>query len=334
MTSLPKDNSGKKTSDTGSEFSIIREIFAPLAEGAPGAFGLTDDAASLTPRGGYDLVLTKDTLVAGVHFLESDPADLVARKALRVNLSDLAAKGADPVGYLLSCAWPSGTNVDFIKSFAGGLAADQSTFGITLLGGDTVRTPGPLTLSITAIGELPVGHMLRRSGALPGDTLYVTGTIGDAFLGLELLAGRLQLDSADHRQVVVGRYQIPEPKVSLGPALRGLAHGSVDVSDGLLADTQHLAEASGVKINLDLTAVPLSAAGQASGVDRLRLASGGDDYEILFTASEEEADTIAELARTHNVAIHAIGHVEVGQGLSVFDESGKPLDITAYGYEH
>jgi len=334
MTSLPKDSLTKKTGDRAGEFSIIRKIFAPLAKDAPGAFGLTDDAASLSPRSGHDLVLTKDTLVEGVHFLSSDPADLVARKVLRVNLSDLAAKGATPIGYLLSCAWPAETTIDFIKSFASGLAADQSEFGLTLLGGDTVRTPGPLTLSVTAIGEVPTGQMLRRSGAQTGDDLYVTGTIGDAFLGLEILQDRLSMDSGEMRTALVAGYQVPSPRVSLGPALRGIAHGSIDVSDGLLADARHLAEASGVKVDLDLKAVPLSTAARASGADLLRLASGGDDYEILFTASADDAETIAELGLKHGVAVHRIGRVQAGEGLSVFDERGNPVDVTIYGYEH
>ena len=334
MTSLPKDNPSKKTSGTAGEFSIIREIFAPLAKDAPGAFGLTDDAATLSPRSGCDLVLTKDTLIAGVHFLESDPPDLVARKALRVNLSDLAAKGADPLGYLLSCAWPTDMKIDFIRSFASGLAADQSAFGFPILGGDTVRTPGPLTLTVTAIGEVPAGKMLRRSGARPGDDLYVTGTIGDAFLGLEILQGRLQIDDADTRRALISRYQKPEPRVSLGPALREIAHGSIDVSDGLFADARHMAEASGVGIDLDLQKIPLSTAAQTSGADRLQLASGGDDYEILFTASKSDVDEIAKLASEHGMGIHSIGRVKAGEGLRVLDENGNPLDIAAYGYEH
>lgn len=334
MTSLPKDNPIKKTAAAEGEFSLIREIFAPLTQDAPGAFGLKDDAACLQPREGYDLVLTKDALVAGVHFLESDPADLVARKALRVNLSDLAAKGATPLGYLLSCAWPAGTSVDDIKSFAKGLALDQSEFGLSLLGGDTVRTPGPMTLSVTAIGEVLEGRMLRRAGAEPGDRLYVTGVIGDALLGLDVLQQRLRMEEADHRKALIARYRCPEPKVRLGPALLGLAHASIDVSDGLLADARHLAEASNVKIELDLHDIPLSDAARASGVDRLRLASGGDDYEILFTASEDAAGPIADLANDHNVGIHAIGRVQSGEGLDVLDENGRSLDVTNYGYEH
>ena len=334
MTSLPKDSPAKESSGHLHEFSIIREIFAPLSKSAPGAFGLQDDAACLAPKPGHDLVLTKDTLVSGVHFLSDDPADLIAKKSLRVNLSDLAAKGAVPVGYLLSCAWPETTTAEFIRRFADGLQDDQDKYGFSLLGGDTVRTPGPLTVTVTAIGEVPAGQMLRRSGAKSGDDLYLTGTIGDASLGLQVLQSNLDVASVDDKAALVRRYHLPDPRVTLGPKLLGIAHGSIDVSDGLFADARHVAEVSGVRIVLEAEHIPLSAAARAIEADPIALGSGGDDYEILFTAGADASDLTAALSKDLNIEIHRVGRVETGEGLCVLDETGAELDIGEYGYEH
>ena len=334
MTSLPKDRSDQNKPSGLDEFSIIREVFAPLSKSASGAFGLTDDAAIIAPRVGYDLVLTKDTLVAGVHFLASDTPDLIARKCLRVNLSDLAAKGASPLGYLLSCAWPEGTDIDFIRKFAAGLSQDQSEFGLPLLGGDTVRTTGPLTLSITAIGEVPSGQMLLRSGAKAGDHVYLTGTVGDAFVGLRILQGGVPMEATDLESVLLDRYRLPQPRLAMGGALLDIAHASIDVSDGLFADARHLAEASGLQVTIDLQHVPVSKAAQASGIDALTLAAGGDDYEILFTAPPGDAKAIAKLGDDFGLGVKRIGQVTKGKGLRVLDGQGNVVEISDYGYEH
>lgn len=226
------------------EFLIIRDFFAPLAAEAPGAFGLTDDAALIG-----DFVVTKDMLIEGVHFLKTDPMDLVARKLVRVNVSDLAAKGAKPIGYFLACAWPSGVKRTAIEDFARGLKEDQTRYKIALYGGDTTRhaaAAGALTLSATFFGAAPRSGMVRRDGATAGDDLFVSGAIGDAGLGLAALQ-KLEKFSAADRDYLSGRYRLPEPRVTLGGALPGLANASIDVSDGLLADAGHLAERAGLQ---------------------------------------------------------------------------------------
>ena len=246
------------------EFDLIETYFKPLAKGAPGALGLADDAAVLTPTGGHDLVVTQDMLVEGVHFRDTDPAGRVAQKALRVNLSDLAAMGATPVAYLLSLALPAAVDDAWVAAAAAGLAADQAEFGVHLIGGDTVSTPGPLTLSITALGQTPNGLALRRSGARPGDLVMVSGMIGDACLGLDVLEGgdttAPGAPGAPGADYLVDRYQLPSPRLSLGLALRGLATAAIDISDGLVADLGHLCGASGVGAAVDLGRVPVSPA--------------------------------------------------------------------------
>lgn len=319
------------------EFSLIADIFAPLAAGAPGAYGLKDDAASFTPSSGMDTVLTVDALVEGVHFLSTDPAGGVARKLLRVNLSDLAAKGATPRGYLLTTAWRPDTSFEWIAEFAAGLAADQHHFGVTLWGGDTVSTPGPLTFSLTAIGEAPQGRMLRRGGARPGDGLFLTGTVGDAALGLAVAQGRLKVSGEDEA-ALVGRYRQPEPRVSVGPRLIGFAHAALDVSDGLMADLTHLCEVSGVGARIEVARLPLSpAAGRVAGEPALleTILTGGDDYEILFAAPPETVAVIDSLAAETGVRITRIGTaLDAGEGVSVLSASGEPLALKRLGFRH
>jgi thiamine-monophosphate kinase len=253
------------------EFELIARRLRPLAAGHPGALDLTDDAALLDPPAEHELVLTKDAMVEGVHFRPEDPPGDVAKKLLRVNLSDLAAMGAEPLGHLLALARPSSLCDDWLGAFCDGLADDQRRFGTTLLGGDTVSTPGPLILSLTAIGSVPRGEALKRSGAKADDDLWVSGTLGDAALGLRVLQGTLDapedsdapddpeaLDAA--RAYLIERYRLPRPRLALGAALRRLAHAAIDVSDGLIADLGHVLEASnlGAEVRADL--LPLSPA--------------------------------------------------------------------------
>lgn len=315
------------------EFERIRRFFAPLA-GAAG-LGLTDDAA-LIRAGIGDLVITTDALVAGVHFIGDEPADLIARKALRVNLSDLAAMGAEPEGYTLALALPHHLDDAWLGCFAEGLAADQAEYAITLIGGDTVATPGPLTLSITALGRVPAEQMLRRSGARPGDVVAVTGTIGDAALGLDLLQRRLALDPASSG-FLIGRYRLPRPRTALGPKLRGLASAALDVSDGLAADLGHIAAASGVRIVIDADRVPLSDAARtarANGASVERILAGGDDYELALTFSPGRSETIFMLAEAIAVPLTRIGRVEVGQGVHILDCEGQAIRLGCEGYRH
>jgi thiamine-monophosphate kinase len=261
------------------EFGRIARYLAPLAAD-PGAIGLVDDAAEL----GHGLIATADAIVEGVHFLPSDPPELIARKLLRVNLSDLAAKGATPLHYLLTMALPARCDDRWVERFAAGLAEDQQLFGIVLMGGDSVSTPGPVTLSVTAIGRAAPGGMVRRGGARAGDELWVSGTIGDGALGLLAATGQLMEPDG----YLAGRYRLPEPRVALGPALAGLVHAMMDVSDGLVGDLEHMATASGAAATVDAIAVPLSDATAAAVASDPSLfatvLTGGDDYELLFAA--------------------------------------------------
>jgi thiamine-monophosphate kinase len=313
------------------EFALIRKYFAPLAAGFSGALDLEDDAATYAPPSGHDLVLTADALVEGRHYLASDPADLIARKMLRVNLSDLAAKGAKPVGYLMTTALGPDIDEAWIAKFAAGLAADQQEYGIALMGGDTVATPGPTTLSLTALGLVPTGRALRRRGAKPGDRLYVSGTIGDGILGLKVLKGELFDLVAGQREALSDRYHLPQPRLALGAALLagGKVTAAMDVSDGLVADAGHIGEASRCGLVIHADRVPLSASAQealAADLDLLPvLLSGGDDYELLFTAGAgfQAPETVTE-----------IGEVVSGSGVKVLDRDGAELSLKAGGWQH
>ncbi len=319
------------------EFELIRRHFRPLAT-TPGALGLSDDAALLVPSEGKDLVLTADALIGGVHFLDDDPADLVARKLLRVNLSDLAAMGAAPLGYLLTTAWPAALGEEWIRAFAAGLAADQKTFDVALLGGDTVSTTGPIALSLTAIGQVPTGAALGRDGARPGDRLFLTGALGDGALGLLAARGDLAGPATDDLAYLERRYRLPEPRTAVGPRLVGVASAAIDVSDGLVADAGHLAEASAVAIAIERELLPLSPAAarlvEAAPKHWPTILGGGDDYELLFTASSEAREQIEAIARESGVSIAEIGVVDEGDRVGVLDEDGKALELPSGGWRH
>src|SRR5271156_1483120 len=247
--------------DSPGEDDLIARYFAPLA-GAAG-LGLKDDVALLTPPSGRDLVLTTDALVAGVHFFADDPPGAIARKALRVNLSDLAAKGAAPLGFMLVLALPTGWTADWLEDFARGLGEDARAWDCPLLGGDTGKTPGPLTLPLTARGSAAIGRMAARTGVRPSDRLYVSGTIGDAALGLRLRLGQGPLLSEAHRLHLLDRYLLPRPRLALAPAMV-FAHGGMDVSDGFVGDLTKMLRVSGVSARIDLARLPLSAAASAA----------------------------------------------------------------------
>ena len=315
------------------EFAFIDQLLKPLARGTPAALGLVDDAAVLDPPPGRQLVLTKDAMVAGVHFLERDPPGQVARKLLRVNLSDLAAMGADPLGYLLAVIRPRDLGEAWFTAFCEGLAEDQREYRVGLLGGDTTSTPGPLTLSLTAVGSVPEGQALRRSGARPGDDLWVSGTLGDGALGLRVLQQRLGAGPAA-TTFLVDRYRCPQPRVALGRALRGLATAALDISDGLLADLGHIAEASAVGAVVEAARLPLSAA--ATGLDGALEAAltGGDDYELLFTAPPERVQRIGRLAGEVHLPLTRIGRIEPGTGVRALDPDGLELPLERRGWTH
>jgi thiamine-monophosphate kinase len=315
------------------EFEFIAARLKPLAAGTPGALDLEDDAALLDPPPGTTLVLTKDAMVAGVHFLADDPPGEIAKKLLRVNLSDLAAMGAAPLGYLLALARANETPESWLAGFCQGLAEDQAEFAIGLLGGDTVSTPGPLTLSLTAIGQVPQRQALRRRGALPGDDLWVSGTLGDAALGLLVLQGKLD-PTEDGRDALVRRYRLPQPRLGLGEALRGLAHAALDVSDGLLADLGHILEASGAGAELWAERLPLcTAARDLPGVRDAAL-SGGDDYELLFTVPPARREQVVALARRLGLPLTRIGRIEAGSRVRVLDETGQEIAPVRRGWQH
>jgi thiamine-monophosphate kinase len=308
------------------EFAIIAEHFAPLA--GEGALGLADDAAVLTPPPNRELVLCADAIVEGVHFLPDDPPDLVARKLLRVNLSDLAAMGAMPLGYLITVSVPRSTGKTWFAGFAAGLAADQAEFGLHLLGGDTTSTPGPISLSATLIGHVAPGTALRRTGAREGDGLWVTGTIGDAALGLLALQGTLP-DPTGH---LAARYHLPRPR--LGLRLHGIAHAAMDISDGLLQDAEHLCRAANLAAEIDICAIPLSPAALAA--DRLNTClSGGDDYELLVAVPPaQEAALLAETTRCA-IPITRIGMFGPGPpNIHLVGEDAPPNQTSSQGWSH
>lgn len=326
-----------RKSKRSGEFEIIAKYFAPLAKGEPGALGLKDDAAYLKPRPGHDLVLTTDAIVAGVHFLPHDPPETVGQKALRVNLSDLAAKGAVPRGYLLTLTLQGDIEEAWVAAFAKGLKADQAKFGIALLGGDTTATPGVTTVNITALGEVPHGKMLTRGGAQTGDDVWVTGTIGDAALGLKLLKGDGMDLSKAYRLSLVARYRVPEPRSAIGPRLVGLVHACIDVSDGLIADLGHVCEMSKAGIEVAVRDVPLSAAAKAAvrqSVEIGELLSGGDDYELAFAAPASARARLLSLAAETGVALTRIGRVVNGRGVTALAADGKSVRFSRAGYTH
>jgi len=318
------------------EFGRIARYFAPLA--GPGGLGLTDDAALIDCRPGHRLVMTADAIVEGVHYLSSDPPELIARKLLRVNLSDIAAMGARPLHYLMTAALPRHIDDDWVGRFAAGLAEDQRQFGVDLLGGDSVSTPGPATFSLTAIGEVAAGAEIRRGGAQPGDRVWVSGTIGDAYLGLQALNGTLPIEADPERASFVRRYQLPEPRTALGPRLTGIAHAMQDVSDGLLADLGHICEVSGVAATVSAARIPLSPpARRAAPMDSaliVALATGGDDYELLFTAPPAADAALAELAAELGTPLTTIGAIIPGCGVRLLDESGAEMPVALAGYRH
>ena len=324
--------------DVAGEFETIQRLFAPLAH-PEWARGLKDEVAVLPSRAGYDLVLTKDAIVEGVHFLANDPLDTVAQKLLRVNLSDLAAKGAEPFGYLLACHWSPRCGWPEREAFVAGLGVDQKAFGVHLLGGDTVSTPGPASFSCTMMGWVPKGRVVGRSGARAGDLVFVTGMIGDGWLGLQAARKVLSLEP-ERLGALIAHYRAPMPRVEFAEAIRDFATASVDVSDGLIADLGHVAEAGGVGIEIDLERVPLSAAANAWLDGRVdpeaaleRLASGGDDYEIAFTARASDESVLRREAERRRLRLTPIGRVTAGKGV-VVRYAGQAVPVRKPGWTH
>jgi thiamine-monophosphate kinase len=328
--------------DQSGEDRLIARHFRPLAR-HPGAFALSDDAAALSPPAGMDLVLTTDTIVAGVHFFPDDAAGDVARKALRVNLSDLAAKGAEPAGFLLSLVLPEGTTDEWLAGFAAGMRDDAAAYECPLMGGDTVRTPGPLTVAVTAFGVVPQGRMVRRGGAAAGDSVFVTGTVGDAALGLMLrrdadTAARWQLTGAT-RDYLLARYLLPQPRNALATAVREHASAAMDVSDGLAGDLAKLCRVSGVSAEIDVAELPLSEAVRtavAAQPDVIeRVLTGGDDYEVLATIPPAKVETFRRTAAAAGVPVTSIGCIARGHGSPGFiGRDGQPIVLDRLSFSH
>ena len=319
------------------EDRLIAEYFKPIAT-HPGALALTDDAAFITPAPGTDVVLKTDAIIGGVHFFAEDDARDVARKALRVNLSDLAAKGATPLGFLVSLALPKDTGADWLKRFALGLRDDAERYACPLFGGDTDRSPGPVMIAISMFGSVPTGAMVRRAGAKAGDRVFVTGTIGDAALGLVLRQGAIWTLTAAQRDHLLARYLLPQPRNALADAVRAFASAAMDVSDGLAGDLAKLCRVSGVAARIDAAAVPLSeAAGAALRLDpalRETALTGGDDFEVLCTVPPAKADAFRAAAQAAQVAVADIGVVEAGEGAHFIDASGRALTFARLSFSH
>lgn len=320
------------------EFALVRRLFAPLSRSAPGAFGLRNDGATVASPAGATLVVTKDLMVAGVHYPPDEEPATVARRLLRVNLSDLAAMGADALSYALGLALPRDLPASWIEGFAGGLTLDQAHFGVALIGGDMVAGVGPAVLSLTAFGAVPQGAVLMRAGGAAGDDLYVSGTIGDAALGLRVARGGLRALAKGDRGFLAERFRLPSPRLALGQALRGVASAALDVSDGLVADLAHLCEESGTAARVSAEAVPLSAAAARAlaspEVGIADLLAGGDDYELLFAAPPARRGAVEALGWALGLPLARIGALAPGRGVSVLDAAGRPLPFERTGYRH
>jgi thiamine-monophosphate kinase len=327
--------------DISGEDRLIARFFAPIAT-HPGALGLSDDAAFIKPPPGCDLVLKTDAIIGGVHFFADDAAGAVASKALRVNLSDLAAKGAKPLGFLLSLALPKEIGDDWLSGFAEGLRADAVLFGCPLFGGDTDRTPGPVTISIAMFGSVPEGTMVRRAGAKAGDAVFVSGTIGDAALGLALRKktdkGAAWKLSEAQRQHLTSRYLLPQPRNALAEAVRTHASAAMDVSDGLAGDFTKLCRASKVAAEIAVARVPLSDAAKAAIAaepSMLETAlTGGDDFEIVCTVPSAKAASFRAAAQAAKVAVSEIGQIKAGEGARFLGDAGQPLAFKRASFSH
>ena len=319
------------------ELSIIDRFFRPLA--GEGSFELRDDAARLPIPAGRDLVVTADMIAAGVHFLPDDPPGTIAQKALRVNLSDLAAKGAQPLGYVLAAGLGAEADEQWLRSFAEGLRSDQRRFGIALLGGDTIRVANGPVLSVTAFGTVSVGRMVHRFGGRPGDALFVSGVVGAAAAGLALLRGEPGPWAAlppGHRATLIASFRVPEPRISLAHALGEYASAAMDVSDGLVGDCDKLAGASGCSARLDAEHVPLPA-GLGGATDEAlvaRLITAGDDYEILAAVAPAKEAGFVDAARRAGVPLTRIGQLTAGAGRTDVLWNSQPLALPERSYVH
>jgi thiamine-monophosphate kinase len=314
------------------EFSLIEKYFRTAPRKA--ALGVGDDCALLYARPGLQLAVSTDVLNEGVHFVAGADPQKLGHKALAVNLSDLAAMGADPAYALLALSLPSADEA-WVAAFAEGFFTLARQYGVDLVGGDTTR--GPLSICVTVLGEVPSGLALRRDGAQPGDDLWISGATGEAALGLEIVQGRLRLPGGA-AETCIARLDTPAPRVELGGRLRGVAHSAIDISDGLLADVGHVAHASGVEIHVDVDALPVTAALAACEDAQLRLAcmaGGGDDYELAFTAPANRRDEVLLISAELSLPLHRIGTVSRGEAEAFLnDRDGRHVTVPRRGFDH
>jgi thiamine-monophosphate kinase len=328
------------------EETFIAQHLAALTDGFPGAFGLTDDCAELMPLPGHALVFKTDPIVEGVHFFGDDAPEDLGWKALAVNVSDLAAKGARPVAYLMALTLPGKPDDAWMARFCGGLQQAQTAFGCVLMGGDTDRAKGtdgkaPLSIAVTMIGEVRSGRMVQRAGARPGDLIYVSGELGGAALGLQLRLDEAYGESwlkAPDRLAALATYLRPRPKIGLRQALQTYARSAMDISDGLIKDLERMCRLTGVGAELKLEALPLAggvrAALRADAPLAVTLATSGDDYEVLTTVAPEVADDFETMARRSGVSVGQIGHVTAAQDVRLMDGNRAVTEQSSTGYDH
>ena len=319
-----------------SEFSIIKKYFAPFA--SKGAFEFRDDAAEITPREGTSFVITQDAIAEGVHFFPDDPPASIAKKALRVNLSDLAAKAATPKYISLALGLGKTWNEEWIADFAKGLNDDCETYDIELTGGDTFSTGAGFVISITAIGEVPTGNYVSRLNARTRDALFVTGFVGDAALGLLAHEKKLSGLGDDDNSYLIDRYLLPQPRLGVAGIIMKFATASMDISDGLIGDLEKLCQASNIGAELQIQNIPLSRAAMNAITLESNLMetalTGGDDYEILFTVAEEKLVEFEDSIKGFEGQITRIGTINSGQDVKVFDSHGKLIEFEKKSYDH
>ena len=320
------------------EFDFIASQLKPLAGSFAGALDLEDDAAILTPEKGQEFVVTTDALTAGIHFFATDPPRLIAQKCLRVNLSDIAAMGAAPYCYSLALMLPEQTSQGWLSEFCDGLRADQDDHNVHLSGGDTTSTNGPLSVAITMIGTVPAGKAVKRSTARIGDDIWVTGTIGDAAMGLQALKGALTTIDAAARHALVRRYHVPQPRNRIAPTLRHVATSAIDISDGLAADLGHICTASGVGAKVSASKIPVSdhvlSLLNTSAITFETILSGGDDYELMFTANPDKHKKINILSKDLNLKISKIGRLTADLEVGFINQDGRMLTFSSNGFRH
>ncbi|PPR77321.1 MAG: Thiamine-monophosphate kinase [Alphaproteobacteria bacterium MarineAlpha2_Bin1] len=318
------------------EFEIISDFFSPLARDK-GSFGLSDDVAALSLEKDYEFIVSTDMLVSGVHFFSSDKPEDVASKCIRVNISDIISKGGIPKYYFLSIALPKEIDDKWLRSFTKSLGIEQKNFDIFLMGGDTVSTSGPLIVNIVCIGVVKNNHLIRRNGARPGDDIYVTGEIGSAKIGLEICKKNITVNS-NLENYFIKKYRLPKPKKQLGPKLINIATSSIDISDGLISDLNHICLASNVKAEINYYLLPITDYVSELRIDENELKNillnGGDDYEILFTANSENSSKIIDLSKSLKVDITKIGVIVDGEGIVVLNNESEKMDLILDGYKH